>query len=325
MMAPYRVLYLSQASPAVYEIIRERMPADFDLVTLDGGGEAERRAKIADCEAVIVASPLRRDLIEAGKVLRVVHHQGVGYQDMVDLASLRERRIPLALTPEGTTIPVAEHTVLLMLAACKLLPFADHELRQGRWHVNGLRPRSRALHGLTVGIVGAGRIGQAVAERLNGFGVTLLYSDPVPLPAAEEARLGLSRRALPALLAESDIVTLHLPLVEANEGLIGSAELSAMKKGAVIINTARGGIIDESALCDALESGHLGGAGLDVFEAEPQPADTRLSRLPNVVLTPHISAGTRDALSTKMAAIFANLERFFRGEPMHNEVDLSKA
>jgi phosphoglycerate dehydrogenase-like enzyme len=311
-----RVLYLSHATPEVYAIIRAAVPAGLEHDTLERDDDEERRRKVADCEVVIVAATaLRKPVIDAATRLVLVHHQGVGWQDTTDHQALRVRGIPLALTPEGTTVGVAEHTVLLMLAALKLLPHADRELREGRFHVNALRPVSREIQGLTIGYVGMGRIAQAVAKRLAGFDVRGLFFDP-----SVEAHEGLARVPLDALLAASDIVTLHVPLTPQTRRLIGREQLARMKRGAYLVNTARGGLIDEAALLDALLSGHLAGAALDVFEQEPMPASHPLYALPNVVLTPHISAGTRDALATKMAALFANVERFFRGEPLRNRV-----
>jgi phosphoglycerate dehydrogenase-like enzyme len=311
-----RVLYLSHATAEVYAIIQAAVPPGLELVTLERNDDDERRRKIAECEVVIVAaSPFRKSVIDAATRLALVHHQGVGWQDTTDHEVLRARGIPLALTPEGTTIGVAEHTVLLILAALKLLPHADRELREGRFHVNALRPVSRELQGLTVGYVGMGRIAQAVAKRLAGFDVRGLFFD-----SQVEAHEGLERVPLDTLLAESDIVSLHVPLTPQTRHMIGQEQLARMKRGAYIVNTARGGLIDECALLDALKSGKLAGAALDVFEQEPMPATHPLYALPNVVLTPHISAGTRDALATKMSALFANVERFFRGEPLRNRV-----
>jgi D-3-phosphoglycerate dehydrogenase / 2-oxoglutarate reductase len=311
-----RVLYLSHATPEVYAIIRAAVPAGLELVTLERDDDDERRRKVAQCEVVIVAAtPLRKPVIDAATRLVLVHHQGVGWQDTTDHEALRARGIPLALTPEGTTIGVAEHTVLLMLAALKLLPHADRELREGRFHVNALRPVSREIQGLTIGYVGMGRIAQAVAKRLAGFDVRGVFFDP-----AVEAHAGLARVPLDTLLAQSDIVTLHVPLTPQTRHLIGAEQIARMKRGAYLVNTARGGLVDEAALRDALRSGHLAGAALDVFEQEPMPRSHPLYEFPNVVLTPHISAGTRDALATKMAALFANVERFFRGEPLRNRV-----
>ena len=311
-----RVMYLSHATPEVYSIIRDAVPADLELITLDQNSDDERRAKIAGCEVVIVAAtPLRKPMIDAAKQLELVHHQGVGWQDTTDHADLKARGIPLALTPEGTTVSVAEHTVLLMLAALKLLPFADTELRAGRFHVNALRPVSRELSGMTVGYIGMGRIAQAVAERLSVFGTHGIFYDP-----AVPSMAGLQNKTFEQVLQEADIVTLHVPLTAETRHMIGASEIARMKRGAYLINTARGGLIDESALQAALESGHLAAAAIDAFENEPMPAGHSLSRLRNVVLTPHIAAGTRDALQTKMRALFSNVQRFYRGEPMLNRV-----
>ncbi|MEO8304537.1 MAG: 2-hydroxyacid dehydrogenase [Betaproteobacteria bacterium] len=320
-----RVLYLSHATPSVYDIIRGELPPGFELVTLDADDDAERRAKVADCEVVIVAAtPLRRDVIDAAGALRLVHHQGVGYHDTVDCAALKARGIPLALTPEGTSIGVAEHAVLLALAVCKRLPYADAELRQGHWHINALRPESRELCGMTVGYLGMGRIGQAVARRLSAFDTKGLYcDDQMPLTADRERELGLERVGFDALLSRSDLLTLHLPLTPATRHIVDAAAIAKMKLGAIVINTARGGLIDEQALHEALQAGRLGGAGLDVFEKEPPAASHPLLALRSVVATPHISAGTRDALQTKMHALFANVERFYRGEALVNAVPLS--
>ncbi len=311
-----RVFYLSHATPQVYSIISDAVPAGFGLVTLGRDDDDERRRKIADCEVVIVAAtPLRKPVIDAAQRLELVHHQGVGWQDTTDHVELKARGIPLALTPEGTTVGVAEHTVLLILAALKMLPFADSELRAGRFHVNALRPMSRELSGLTVGYIGMGRIAQAVVERLRAFGTRSIFFDP-NVPAAA----GLRSMPFEHVLQQADVLTLHAPLTANTRHLIGSAQLAQMKRGAYLVNASRGGLIDESALVAALESGHLAGAALDVFETEPMPAAHPLARFSNIVLTPHIAAGTRDALATKMRALFANVQRFYCGEPLANRV-----
>ena len=310
-------MYLSHATPEVYSIIRAAVPAEFELVTLDQNSDDERREKIARCEVVIVAAtPLRKPMIDAAKQLELVHHQGVGWQDTTDHVELKRREIPLALTPEGTTVGVAEHTVLLILAALKLLPFADSELRQGRFHVNALRPVSRELSGLTIGYIGMGRIAQAVAQRLSVFGTRGIFFDPA-VPSA----LGLQNKPFDQVLQEADIVTLHVPLTSETRHLIGAAEIARMKRGAYLINTARGGLIDEGQHSSTRWSRvTLAAAALDAFESEPMPTGHPLSRLRNIVLTPHIAAGTRDALQTKMHALFSNVQRFYRGEPMQNRV-----
>ncbi|MEO8740882.1 MAG: 2-hydroxyacid dehydrogenase [Casimicrobiaceae bacterium] len=320
-----KIYYNSHAGDDVYAIIRETLPAGYELVTLESDDDGERSVKIADCEVAICAAyRLSAPLIDAATKLRLIHHQGVGYHDTIAIEAVKARGIPLALTPEGTDVSVAEHTVMLMLAACRRLSFADSELRAGRFHINALRPVSRELNGMTVGYVGMGRIAQAAAARLKAFATHGIYFDKVATISDEAAAtLGLRRVAtLETLLAEADIITLHVPLTVETRHLMNVATIAAMKPGAVLINTARGAIVDETALAEALQRGHLAAAGLDVFESEPVPATSPLLKLPNVVLTPHISAGTRDALKAKMTAIFANVQRFYAGEPLKNQVAL---
>ena len=323
-MPTHKVFYFSHAPENVYAIIREEVPPGLELVTLDEDSDDERKRKIADCEAVIVAAkPMRREFVDAAPHLKLLHHQGVGYQDTVDVPALKARNIAVALTPAGTTIGVAEHTVMLTLAVCKRLTFADSELRRGRWHINSLRPYSFELFGRTVGYVGMGRIGREVAARFKAFGTSGLYHDPVVRLSAEEERaLGIGRVGFDELVARADVITLHVPSGKDTYHLIDEAALSRMKPQAIVINTARGSIVDEKALCRALQEGRIGGAGLDVFEEEPFTPENPLAALPNVVLTPHIAAGTRDALKTKMRALFQNVQRFFAGEPMENRVTL---
>jgi phosphoglycerate dehydrogenase-like enzyme len=323
-MPTHKVFYFSHAPRNVYDIIREEVPPGFELVTLEEDSDAERKQKIAACEVVIVAAkPMRREFVETAPHLRLLHHQGVGYQDTVDVPALKERGIALALTPAGTTIGVAEHTLLLTLAVCKRLAFADSELRQGRWHINSLRPCSFELSGRTVGYVGMGRIARAAAARFKAFGTSGLYHDPfVQLSAEEEHGLGVSRVGFDELVVRSDVLTLHIPSGKDTHHLIDAAALHRMKPQAILINTARGALVDEKALCRALQEGRIAGAGLDVFEEEPFRPDNPLAAMPNVVLTPHISAGTRDALKTKMRAVFQNVQRFFDGRPIENEVKL---
>lgn len=314
-----KVLYLSLGTEMVYDIVRQAMPPAYTLVTLASNTDAECRAKIQDADVAIVgAISLTREMIVAARNLRLVHHQGVGYQDMVDTEALSARGISLALSPEGTTT-VAEHTILLILASLRRLCYADSELRAGRWHIASLRPVSRSLAGSTIGYIGMGRIGQAVAERLKSFDTRGIYFSSSRLSTQREVELNLRAAPLDDVLAEADIVTLHVPATPATRHLIDAQALARMKPGSFLVNTARGSLVDENALYAALISGQIAGAGMDVFEKEP-PVGSPLLALPNVVVTPHIAAGTRDALAEKMRAIFANIDRFFRGEALNNAV-----
>lgn len=216
----------------------------------------------------------------------------------------------MALCPAGTSIGVAEHVFLLILALYKQLRAAEAALRSGRWLQWELRSGSYELAGKTMGLVGLGRIGREVALRAA--------------PDVEQA-FGVRFVPFAGLLAEADFVSLHLPLTPGTRHVIGAPEMGRMKRSALLINTARGPLVDEAALAAALRAGQIAGAGLDVFEIEPLPADHPLVSLPNVVLTPHIAAGTADALVVKMKACFANMLRVTRGEVPADVVALAVA
>jgi len=321
-----RVFYNSHGDAALYAMIRAAAGEDVELMTLERDDDSERKSKLAEADAVIVAATrLSEELVAAAPRLAFVHHQGVGYHDTVAWQALAKRQIPLALTPGGTAESVAEQTIMFILAVLRMLPYADSELRQGRFHVNAIRPITRDLSGRTVGILGLGRIGKAVARRLKPFDVKVIYRDILAMPPALEAELGVAPVSLDELLTRSEILTLHVPVTPATRKFINAETLKRLRGGAYLINTCRGGVLDEEALVAALAQGHLAGAALDVFDPEPPPANHPLYRFRNVVLTPHTSAGTRDAFIAKMAFVFANLERFWRGEPVENLVELPGA
>lgn len=310
------VIYLEPVPPDVEAVVRECLPEGFTLRVRQRGEDPASIVGEADF-LLVATTPVTADVITAAPRLRLIQHQGVGY-DNLDVAAAARVGVPVALTPEGTTIPVAEHVFLLILSLYRNLVTAATALREGRWLQWSLRSRSFNLVGKRLGIVGLGRIGREVARRGRAFGCEVLYTDLVRAPAEVEAELGATYVPLDALLAQADIVTLHVPLTEATRGLIGARELAQMQPSAILINTARGGLVDEEALYRALTTGQIAGAGLDVFAQEPPPPDHPLLRLENVVATPHIAAGTRDALRDKMTAAFANMQRVAQGlEPLH--------
>lgn len=319
-----RVFYNSHADEALYGMIRAAAGDGVELVTLERDDDAERIAKLATADAVIAAAThLTGKLIAAAPNLAFVHHQGVGYHDTVDFRALARRGIPMALTPGGTAESVAEQTLMFILSVLRLLPYADAELRQGRFHINSLRPYTRDLHGRTVGLLGLGRIGKGVAARLKPFGAKVIYRDLLAMPREVEAELGVEPVSFDELLAQSEILSLHVPVTPQTAKIMNADTIGRMRPGAYLVNTCRGGVLDEAALADALKRGHLAGAALDVFDPEPPPANHPLYAFRNVVLTPHTSAGTKDAFIAKMSFVFANLDRFWRGEPVENLVDLS--
>ena len=320
-----KVLYLVQAGQDFYDLIREAMPQDrYQLMTFSDGTQAEREQMLAEAEMIVVGGMrLSEADIESARRLRVVLHQGVGYHDTVAMGPLMRRQIRLAVTPQGTSEGVAEHAIMLMLAVGRRLAFCDAELRAGRWHSNTFRSTARQLLGATVGIVGLGRIGKQVARRLIGFQTRTLYHDLLEMDPDIERALQVTRVGFDDILAQSDFLTLHVPLTELTRYLIDETALARMRPGSTLINCARGSVVSQAALVAALRSGHLGGAGLDVFEVEPPPSPNPFAEFPNVVLTPHHAPGTRDTMMIKFAEIFANADRFFAGERMKNEVSLS--
>jgi D-3-phosphoglycerate dehydrogenase len=271
---------------------------------VDVTGSLDERALVArlgDYEGLIVrsATKVTRSAIAAGPRLEVIGRAGAGV-DTIDVDAATERGIIVMNTPGGNTTAVAEHTLALLLALARRVAVADTTLKAGRWEKNRLQ--GVELLGKTLGILGLGRIGGEVARRALGFRMQVLAYDPYLTRAAAE-RLGVASVELDELLGRSDFITIHTPLTGDTRHLIGEAELARMKPGVRLINCARGGIIDEAALARALESGHVGGAGIDVFETEPPPADHPLLRFEQVVLTPHLGAATDEAQSAVALAI----------------------
>ena len=319
-----KVLYLVKADENFYDLIRSVTPSDrYELMTLIDGSIEERRRLLSEAELIIVGgAKMTAEDAETAFKCRLVLHQGVGYHDTVATDVLMKRQIRLAVTPQGTSEGVAEHAIMMMLATGRRLAFCDSELREGRWHSNTFRSSARQLFGSTVGIIGFGRIGKQVAKRLIGFDTKTIYTDLLEIAPEIESELKSSRVDIDTLLTESDFVTLHVPLTELTHHLIDEVALNKMKTGATLINCARGPVVSEVALIAALKSGHLGGAGLDVFEVEPPATPNPFADFANVVLTPHHAPGTRDTMLVKFKEIFANADRFFSGERMENEISL---
>jgi phosphoglycerate dehydrogenase-like enzyme len=311
-MPSWTIVYLEPVPPEVEAIIRSRLPAGFELRLRRRDETAHSALAEADF-AVVATTPLPASALQAGKRLRLIQHQGVGYEK-TDVRAAAALGIPVAVCPAGTTIGVAEHTLLLILAVYRRLALADASLRRGEWLQWELRPGSYELAGKTLGVIGFGRIGEAVARRAAAFEVELTACEQSRERRAVGEALGVRFLELDGLLATADIISLHVPLTPETHHLINADSLARVKPTAILVNTARGGLVDEPALVEALRSGRLCGAGLDVFEKEPLAPGHPLCELPNVVITPHISAGTRDALQTKMDACFANLARVARGE-----------
>jgi phosphoglycerate dehydrogenase-like enzyme len=267
-------------------------------------------ALLPDAEVLLhILKPVTKAVIDGAPALRLIQKIGVGV-NTIDLEAARERGIAVANMPGTNTPAVAETALLLMLAALRNLAGLDRACRLGQgWaQGNGLQDRVGELRGRVVGLVGAGLVPRALIPMLRGCGAAIVYWSP-----REHPELGVPRRELAAPLAEADIVSLHLPLAPNTERMIDAAALGCMKPGAVLVNTARGGLVDEPALVAALTNGQLRAAGLDVFAEEPLPADSPLFGLDNVVLMPHVAWLTPETIERSLGVALDNMRRLRDG------------
>jgi phosphoglycerate dehydrogenase-like enzyme len=279
----------------------------------------DRREQLALARAVEVivsaGSPVDAALIAGGEKIRLIQKWGIGV-DKIDLDAARARGIPVAITAGASAGPVAEHALALMLAVYRRLPLADRQVRAGVWQPAQLRVACRQITGKTVGLLGFGNIARMLAHRLRGFDAEILYHDLRRVDAVTERGFGARYVPFDALLERSDILSLHLPLTDRTQRIMDAATLARMREGAVLINTARGGLVDEAALHAALMSGRLAGAGLDTFATEPVAADHPLLALDQVVVTPHSAGSVFDNIPNIAGHVLDNIARFARGEPL---------
>jgi D-3-phosphoglycerate dehydrogenase len=248
--------------------------------------------QLATCDAALdPGAPWTASRMDQAPRLRVISRIGVGYEN-IDVHAATQRGIVVCYTPHGPTSSTAEHAVALIFAVAKTVAYADREVHAGRWHTHFFTLKGMELRDRVLGLVGLGRIGGHVAQIMQAVGMRVIALDPI-LTAEKASQLGFQKvDSLDVLLAQSDVVSLHAPATAETRHLINGLRLQAMKPGSILINTARGSLVDEQALADALRSGHLAGAGLDVFEREPVERHNPLLHLENVVLTDHIASHT---------------------------------
>jgi phosphoglycerate dehydrogenase-like enzyme len=278
----------------------------------------ERRSELADADVLVAGlDPVDADLLAVATGLKLVQRLGVGH-DAVDLEAAARQGVPVANMPDYNSGAVAEHTLMLMLALLRRVFDSTLLMKAGKWPVAEMVGQGvHNLEGRTLGLVGFGAIGRAVAARAAPFGMRILYWDEQPAPAGLH---GAEPSGLDELLAQSDVVSLHLPLTDRTRGVLDAARLASMKPRALLINTARGELVDELALAEALTEGRIGGAGIDVFGREPLDPRHPLRRSPNVLLTPHLAGQTLEAMERMVEALHENLARVERGEEPRDRV-----
>lgn len=294
------------ASSAAYRKLLDRTPVDY-YDTLPGS-EDSLIERIAGAEIVInIRSSTRfgESVFQRTPNLRLLSLWGTG-TDNVDLAAAASHGVTVTNTPGVSAFSIAEHALALMLAVARRIPRLDREVRQGGW------PRGQAaqMHGKTLGVIGLGAVGRQFARLGTGIGMRVIAWTMHPDPA-----LGFEIVALDELLRSSDVVSLHLRLSDETRGFLGKRELEKMKPSAILINTARGPIVDQQALLEALTAGRIAGAGLDVFDVEPLPGGHALTHLENVVLTPHSAGVTPEALEAGLQLSIDNVWNFLGGHP----------
>jgi glyoxylate reductase len=279
--------------------------------------------KVKDVDALgsLLSDKIDIEVFNAAPKLKIVSQLAVGF-DNIDITEATKRGIYVTNTPEVLTDTTADFAWSLLMAVARRIVEADKYVRTGQWKVSWhpAMLAGRDIHHATIGVVGAGRIGYAVAQRAKGFDMKILFYDVVPRPEIEKD-LGAKKVDMDTLLKESDFVSIHVPLMKETHHLINAEKLKLMKKTAYLVNNSRGPVVDEKALYEALKKGQIAGAGLDVFEQEPTPLDNPLLKLDNVVVAPHISSASLETRSKMSEMVAENLVSFFQGKRPPNLVN----
>ena len=299
-----------------YERLRAALPADqFELAAVSDPQEYE---KMTDAEIMILRIfKAPKEVIRRNPKLKMILRWGAGV-DSVDVEEASRQGILVTNTPGANANAVSELAILFMLAVSRKLLCHIRSLEQGQWSKNTFLNSSFCLHNKLVGIVGGGNIGRQVPKKVQAFGARVQYYDAFRLSPEQEESLQMPYVSLEELLSTSDIVTLHVPLLDSTRHMIGAEELERMKPGAILINTARGGLVDDDALLQAVRAGKLAGAGLDGVEREPLPADDPLLHEPNIIVTPHVGGGTADLGDVIIPMLVQDILDFSRGNmPVH--------
>jgi D-3-phosphoglycerate dehydrogenase len=313
----YRVLLSDSLGPEGLASLREQ--PDLEIDAKPGLSPAELTDIIGQYHALVVRSSTKvtADVIARADALRVIGRAGIGV-DNIDVEAATKRGVVVMNTPGGSNVTTAEHAIAMLLALARSIPQAAAAVRAGEW------PRSRWLGtevcNKVLGIIGLGNIGTIVAERAVGLRMKVIGCDPFVTPEAA-ARLRVELVSLDQLLPRADFITVHTPLTAETRGLIGRASIARMKRGVRIVNCARGGIVDEVALAEAIREGHVAGAALDVFEQEPPPRDHPLRSLDQVIATPHLGASTAEAQVNVAVAIAQQVAEFLTRGTIHNAVN----
>ena len=310
------VLIAEKLAPSVIEVFGDEV----EVRHVDGTDRSALLSAVAEADALLVRSATKVDaeVFASTTRLKVVARAGVGL-DNVEVPAATARGVLVVNAPTSNIVSAAEHAVALLLSLARRVPAADASLRGGQWKRSSFA--GVEISGKIVGVVGLGKIGQLFAQRLAAFGTELIAYDPYVSPA-RAAQLGIELLSLDELLAKADIISIHLPKTPETKGLIGADELAKTKQGVLIVNAARGGLIDEQALADSVRDGHVGGAGIDVYAEEPTTTSP-LFELPNVVVTPHLGASTAEAQDRAGTDVARSVILALRGDFVPDAVNVA--
>lgn len=310
-----KIVHTARYTGLPLSIMQQACPDGFIVETLVEATFECLRQAVADADYLLVSGrlPINRDILAAAPHLKIVQRTGVG-TEMLDMEAIRERNIPIYVNAGVNARSVAEHTMMLMLAAIKRLPQVNKQVHEGIWKKQLTGVTCNELYGKTVGLVGMGNIGRLVASMLRPFGCKVLYTDVVRQTSDVEGELGLSFcDGFVDMLPQVDILSFHCPLTKDNIEILNRHTLSQMKPDAIVVNTARGKLINPDDLYEALVSGQLKAAALDTHYEEPIKEDYKLAVLDNVILTPHIGGLTYEAFQSMMVGAMKNIKAFEEG------------
>jgi phosphoglycerate dehydrogenase-like enzyme len=310
-----RIVYVAFGD-ADRQFAKSLVPNGFELVEVKAGS-AELRDAMPEAEYLVGLGDRSMDdaFYARAKKLKLVQLLSAGY-DRCDIEAARRAGVPICNNGGANSVAVAEHTLMLILAVCRRLIWQHQNVSGGRWRGNNWQDKHiYELEGKTLGIIGLGTIGKKVARLAQAFDMNVIYFDVLRLNEAQEDAVGARFRLFDEVLVQSDIVSLHVPLLASTRHFISTRELRLMQKHAYLINTCRGPVVDEPALIAALSDGTIAGAGLDVFDAEPPPADNQLFGMENVVLTAHLAGPTWENRAKRYRNAFDNVLRVHRGQP----------
>lgn len=315
-MEKQKIVWLQVLNPAVKAEANKALPEGFEVVFPTSSTDTEEHDRLIEEADYLITQSIyvTGEQLRRAKHLKMIQKYGVGV-DKIDCKAAKELNIPVCITAGANSVPVSEMAIGLMLAVNRRIPYVDKAVRAGQWPKAEMRAQCYMLQGKTIGLVGIGNIAKQVAKRLSGFDVKeIVYYDIFRLSEEKEQELHVRYVPLDELMTVSDVISIHVPLTDETRGMISAERIGMMKPTAILINTARGFIIDQDALIDALREKKIRGAGLDAFEEEPLSADSPLLALENLVLTCHHAGSVIDNVLPRAIHAYGNIEKFSHGE-----------